>query len=263
MHPRGMAYSGHASPSCVRVMEADDPGVHATVDPGVHPTRDPGVDRAAARAGGGGTHRDTASAMPTRVVPCVAGVVYHVTNRARAGLTLFDSALAYAAFVDLMEDTRLLRPIRILAYSVMPNHWHLLLWPETDHAVRAFVGLLAMTHAKRFQRWTDTVGSGAIYPRRYWASAVQCAPSRYWAARYVERNPVRAGFVSRAEAWPASSAAPTSPVQLSPWPVPRPANWLDYVNDDPGGAELEAVRTQFYGQRLRPSRRRAPVRPAD
>jgi putative transposase len=191
-----------------------------------------------------------------RIVPCVAGVVYHVTNRAREGVTLFETPAAYVAFVELIEDTRLLRPIRVLAYSVMPNHWHLLLWPETDDAVQLFVGLLSMTHAKRFQSWRGTVGSGPVYPRRYWATAVQSDTSLYRSARYVERNPVRAGYVRRAEMWPSSSASAGSPVRLSAWPMPRPANWLDYVNDDPGAEELEAIRTHFRGRRLRPTRRR-------
>jgi putative transposase len=191
-----------------------------------------------------------------RIVPCLAGIVYHVTNRAHDGVTLFETPAAYAAVVELIEDTRLLRPIRILAYSVMPNHWHLLLWPETDRAVQLFVGLLSMTHAKRFQTRRGTIGSGPVYPRRYWATAVQSDRSVYRAARYVERNPVRAGLVRRAEQWPSSSAWPGSKVGLSAWPTPRPANWLDYVNDDPGGEELEALRAHFRGRRLRPTRRR-------
>jgi REP element-mobilizing transposase RayT len=87
-----------------------------------------------------------------RIVPCLAGVVYHVTNRAHDGVTLFETPAAYVAFVELIEDTRLLRPIRILAYCVMPNHWHLLLWPETDDAVQRFVGMLSMTMRSAFRR---------------------------------------------------------------------------------------------------------------
>ncbi len=68
--------------------------------------------------------------------------------------------------------------------------------------------------------------------------------------RYVERNPLRANLVARAEAWPWSSlgqASPDSPIRLSPWPVPGPADrhrdlWIDWVNRPQTEGELSSVR---------------------
>ena len=61
--------------------------------------------------------------------------------------------------------------------------------------------------------------------------------------RYIERNPVRASLVERAQDWPWSSAAPatgTSPA-LDPGPVPRPANWLEHVNQPQSEADVETL----------------------
>src|SRR5207248_196178 len=79
----------------------------------------------------------------------------------------------------------------------------------------------------------------------------------YIVCRYVERNPLRARLVRRAEAWPWSSlgaglyaaAAAEAPL-LATWPVPRPRKWLEQVNQPQTDAELEAVRISI--QRGRP-----------
>lgn len=69
----------------------------------------------------------------------------------------------------------------------------------------------------------------------------------YRLIRYVERNALRAHLVERAEAWRWSSLRraerddPAFPI-LSAWPLPRPANWIQLVNEPQTEAELEALR---------------------
>ena len=79
----------------------------------------------------------------------------------------------------------------------------------------------------------------------------------YRAGRYVERNPVRAGFVERAEDWHSSSASlvslvdPAERVVLAPWPVPKPVGWLDYINNSEPLADVTRVRRCLHlGRRL-------------
>ena len=192
--------------------------------------------------------------MPSRPVRIVADFVYHVTNRSAAGVTLFDSRDAYRAFVDLIAETQVARPTRLLAYCVMPNHWHLVLWPETDDAVERFVGWLSLTHAKRFHRWHGT--RGQVYPERYEAVAVQADANLYRVVRYVERNPCAARLVRKPGAWRWSSASPGSPIRLSDWPAPRPPDWKDYVETAIETAELQRIRSQLKREPLRRLRRR-------
>ena len=193
-------------------------------------------------------------AVPSRPVRIVGGFVYHVTNRCAAGVTLFDSRAAYRAFVNLIAEAYAVRPTRLLAYCVMPNHWHLVLWPETDDAVERFVGWLSMTHVKRLHRWRGT--RGPVYPKRYEAIPVESGRSLYRVIRYVERNPCAAGLVSTPRAWHWSSASPGSRVQLAEWPAPRPADWEDYVGTAIESAELEDIRRQLKREPLRRLRRR-------
>ena len=192
--------------------------------------------------------------MPSRPVRIVADFVYHVTNRSAAGVTLFDSRAAYRAFVDLIAEAQVVRPTRLLAYCVMPNHWHFVLWPQSDDAVERFVGWLSLTHAKRFHRWHGT--RGQVYPERYEAVAVEADANLYRVVRYVERNPCAARLASTPAAWPWSSAAAGSPIQLSDWPAPRPPDWKDYVATAIETAELQRIRSQLKREPLRRLRRR-------
>ena len=86
--------------------------------------------------------------------------------------------------------------------------------------------------------------SGHVWQGRFRAFPIQEDDHLLSVARYIERNPVRAGLVERAENWPWSSAAAPlaeSPI-LDPGPVERPDNWLEYVNEPQTEAEVESLR---------------------
>lgn len=179
--------------------------------------------------------------MPIRDIPLLAGVVYHVVNRARDGLTLFNSRVAYLAFFDLIAETLERHPIRVLVFCVMSNHWHFLLWPETDEALGGFVSYLSMTHAKRFHRWNGS--TGPVYPKRFEARPIAADGNFIRVARYIERNPCAAGLVSNPAAYPWSSAAAGgSLIHLTDWPTPRPRDWKRFVAEPIESVELDQIR---------------------
>ena len=68
--------------------------------------------------------------MPRRPRCAPGGLVYHVLNRGVARLTLFEKEADYEAFERVMAEAQEKHPTRLLAYAVMPNHWHLVLWPR-------------------------------------------------------------------------------------------------------------------------------------
>ncbi len=67
------------------------------------------------------------------------GLVYHVLNRGVGRRTLFEKDGDYSAFEKVLEETLRTRSMRICAYCLMPNHWHLVLWPEHDGDLAAFM----------------------------------------------------------------------------------------------------------------------------
>jgi len=158
------------------------------------------------------------------------GVVYHVFNRGSRKGVLFRSSEEYVAFVRLISEARTVRPMRIIAYCLMTNHWHFLLWPERDGQLSRFMHWLTTTHANHCRRETTTVGEGAVYQSRFTAVPIDDVFHLLTAWRYVERNPVEARLVSVAQDWPWSSAVekPSADLPLDAGPIPRPP--LSFIN---------------------------------
>jgi len=74
-------------------------------------------------------------------------IVYHVLNRANARSELFHKPEDYSAFERIMISAMQRTPIRLLAYCLMPNHWHMVLWPMKDGEMTEFLRWLTITTA--------------------------------------------------------------------------------------------------------------------
>jgi len=59
----------------------------------------------------------------------LAGIIYHVLNRGNAGATLFARPADYAAFERILAEATRRFNVQLLAYCLMPNHWHLVVMP--------------------------------------------------------------------------------------------------------------------------------------
>jgi putative transposase len=191
--------------------------------------------------------------MPRRSRFSTTGYVFHVLNRTVARQTLFHTQSDYDAFITILDEAQRKVPMRLLAFCVMPNHWHLALWPQEDDALSEFMRWLTVTHAQRWHPAHGTTGTGSLYQGRFKSIPVQEDEHFWTVCRYVERNPLRANLVSRAELWKWSSlwtwnrAAAT--VLLAKWPVSRPTDWIEYVYAPQTVAELDAVRRSIVRSR--------------
>lgn len=181
-----------------------------------------------------------------RVAP--GGLVFHVLNRGVGRTRLFDSDDDYAAFERILEETLNIRPMRLLAYCLMPNHWHMVLHPEADGHLSAFMQRLSVTHATRWQRFRRRAATGHVYQGRFKSFPVETGDSFYRVVRYVERNPLRAKLVEDLDQWRWSSfwrhrhGTPQAKEILAPWPLERPAQWKAQVERPQTEAELAPIR---------------------
>jgi putative transposase len=177
----------------------------------------------------------------------VGGYVYHALNRASARAPLFEQPADYQQFEQVLADARARTAMRILAYCLMPNHWHLVLWPEHDGTLSRFMTWLSLTHTQRWHARRGSAGSGHLYQGRYRSFLVAADAHLLAVCRYVERNPLRARLVRRAEAWRWGSLWRREHSRglelLADWPVARPTDWRAIVNRAQSPAELEALRT--------------------
>ncbi len=179
--------------------------------------------------------------------------IYHVLNRSNARLTIFRTPEDYAAFERTLLQAHERFPLRILAYVLMPNHFHLVLWPKRgqEQTLSNFMRWLQLTHTQRHHAFHHTAGTGHLYQGRFKSFPVQGDHHLRTVCRYVERNPLRAKLVKRAELWPFSSLhrrirnndedrqlladfPPTAPFSL-----PR---WLATINTPQPEKELAALR---------------------
>ncbi len=174
-------------------------------------------------------------------------------NRGARRAILFEDGPAYRAFLRCLTEALDKVPVRLLSYCVMPNHFHLVAQPLIDGQLSAFMKSLLGTHSQRWHAFRNSAGMGAVYQGRFKAFPIQSDHHFYAVCRYVERNPLRAHLVGRAEDWPWSSLSArcsgSSTVPLAPWPIPEPLDWVARVNQEDASAELEAVRSSVAAGR--------------
>jgi putative transposase len=184
------------------------------------------------------------------VIPFETGdMVFHILNRANQRARIFEHPGDYDAFERVVGRMLEWVPMHILAYCVMPSHWHFILWPQRDGDLQAFVHRLTTTHVRRWHLHRHTVGAGHLYQGTFTSFPVESDEHLLTVCRYVERNPVRAGLVDRAESWAWGSARvrllkppQPRPFDLAAWPIAVPDDWEQCVNAPLTDADLDACR---------------------
>ena len=175
--------------------------------------------------------------------------VYHILNRANARGKLFARKGDYALFESVLAEAKERVGMRIMTYCVMPNHWHLVLYPRADGDLTEFMTWLTLTHTQRWHAYHETAGSGHLYQGRYRSFLCEDDAHFLTVVRYVERNPKRANLVAKAEdwqwgsAWRRQSGSSEQKNLLDEWPVPTPRDYLSFLNAPQTAAELESIRT--------------------
>jgi putative transposase len=144
-------------------------------------------------------------------------------NRAVGRSTIFEKAGDYAAFEQVLEEAREQVEMRLLSFCVMPNHWHLVLWPREDGDLSTYLCWLTNTPTRRWHLAHRTVGTGPLYQGRFKSFPVQEDGHFFTVCRYVERNALRANLVAAAQQWLWSRlwhrVNKSQAVTLASWPI--------------------------------------------
>jgi len=93
--------------------------------------------------------------MPRKRRVAFGGIAYHVMNR--------------AVLREALERV----PTRLLTFTVIPNHWHLVVYPRADVDLSAFVRWLTQTHSRRYHAHYHTTGQGPVYQGRFKSFPIQ------------------------------------------------------------------------------------------
>lgn len=190
---------------------------------------------------------------PLRITP--GGYVYHVFNRSNACVRIFSTNNDFLAFEHTLSQACEREKVKLICYIIMPNHWHLVIWPQQDGDLSRFMAWLTMTHSQRWHAYHGTTGTGHLYQGRFKSFPVQTDTHFLTLCRYVERNALAAGLVKNAEGWPWCSLwqrqnkKGKNKINLAQWPVERPENWSDLVNQPFSEAELYHIKQSINRDR--------------
>jgi REP-associated tyrosine transposase len=189
--------------------------------------------------------------MPRKARASVGDMCYHVINRGNNRAEVFHKDQDYLRFTEMMGEAVERQPMRILSWCLMPNHFHMVLWPYGDGDLSAWMQWLMTAHVRRYHRHYDS--SGHVWQGRYKAFAIQGDHHYLTVLRYVESNALRANLTDRAEHWKWSSLyalKQLDPVPfLVPGPIRRPRNWQALLNKEQSEKELKQIQLSLNRQR--------------
>ncbi len=174
--------------------------------------------------------------MPRVARMSVGDTIYHCMNRSNGRVKIFNKDSDYEFFESLLEEGKELIGMRILSYVIMPNHWHMLLYPVNDDGLGKFLHWVTTSHVRYHRTKTGTIGYGHLYQGTYKSFPVETGEYAEILFQYIERNPLKAGLVDRAEEWKWSSlwrreyGTEKEKKLLFDTVVELPNNYLDVLN---------------------------------
>ena len=128
---------------------------------------------------------------------------FHVYNRGANRDPIFFSQENYLYCLRLIKKHAITYQITLIAYCLMPNHYHFLLRQDGDIPISKFINVLfnAYVQAVNWQRHR----SGTLFEGRFKHKLVDRDEYLIHLCRYIHANPVKAGLVTRLEEWPYSN----------------------------------------------------------
>lgn len=187
--------------------------------------------------------------MPRVARGLADGLIYHIINRGNGRQQVFHTDGDYRSFVDLMTETGERHPVKMLAWCIMPNHFHLLVSPERADDLSRWMQWFMTSHVRRYHRFHKS--SGHIWQGRYKSFIVQEDKHLLTVVRYIEGNPVRAQIVQSAKDWSWSShlgrvgLSESFPEKM---PIELPSDWTGYVDQPLTEGELERIQISMQRQ---------------
>ena len=174
----------------------------------------------------------------------VPGLPHHVTQRGNRRLQTFFRTGDYVRYKALVAEACRRANVAVWAYCLMLNHVHLIVVPDDEDGLRRALG-------EAHRRYTREINLRRGWRGHFWQERFHSfpmdEPHLLAAARYVERNPLRAGLVRRTRDWPWSSAGAhldgqdDDLVTVQPL-LQRVGDWRLFLRADLGEAQLDLLR---------------------
>ena len=134
----------------------------------------------------------------------VPGVPHHLTQRGNRREDVFFGDVGRECFLALLAKYARQHSLGLWAYCLMSNHVHLIVVPQDVHGLGRAMRAVNAAYARYVNERQGLCGH--LWQGRFFSCPLDVA-HQWSAVRYVERNPVRAKIVLRAEDYAWSSAA--------------------------------------------------------
>lgn len=122
------------------------------------------------------------------------GAWYHVMNRGRRRENIYFSAKDYGLFLTVLRETVEMFNLKVSAYCLMSNHYHLLLHTPDGNISRCMRHINGV-YTQRFNR--SHKKDGQLFRGRFKAVVVDNDSHLLEVLRYIHNNPLRAGMVEK------------------------------------------------------------------
>jgi REP element-mobilizing transposase RayT len=163
--------------------------------------------------------------MARRNISFLPNQYYHIYNRGAHKLEIFRAASDYRFLLQLIKNRAEKYDISVIAYCLMPNHYHFLFRQNSDTTISSFIQAVFNLYSKAFNR--KYCHSGTLFERSFQAILVNQTEYLLHLCRYIHRNPLDAGMVKHPAEWEFS-------------------NYLEWVKKRTGKlVDMEFVRDNF------------------
>jgi len=122
------------------------------------------------------------------------GAWYHVMNRGRKSEKVFHERGDYATFVEILEESSKMWNVRVAAYCLMTNHYHILVQTPDGNIARSMRHINGV-YTQRFNRAHSC--NGQLFRGRYKSILVDGDSYLLQLVRYIHRNPVKSGIAGK------------------------------------------------------------------
>lgn len=133
----------------------------------------------------------------------LTGHTYHLYNRGNRKAEIFHDQQDYLYFLRKFRSYLQQFPVLLIAYCLMPNHYHLLVRQLGDGGISGMMQAFGTSLSKTYNKKYGTVG--ALCQGRFREEHVGEVGYLMRLARYIHRNPVTARLCAAPEDWPYSN----------------------------------------------------------
>lgn len=170
--------------------------------------------------------------------------IYHVLNRGNGQSEVFHGSSDYETFLEIVKEAKDRYAVNVLAYCLMPNHFHMAVKPEKGEHLSKWMQWIMTSHVRKYHRYYGS--NGHVWQGRYKSFLIQRDNHLLTVLRYIEGNPVRAGIVDSAKDWRWSSHRENLGIArmilVNELPLKLPNEWDTCVDNPLTENEVERLR---------------------